>query len=68
MQTGRDVAESHQEDAAGKGRRGGEPSGRCCWRERRDRAVAGRGTAAKSHREAVACRGAVAERLAGVPM
>ena len=23
----------------------------CCWRERRDRAVAGRGAAAKSHRE-----------------
>ena len=30
LQTGRDVAESHREDAAGKGRRGGEPSGRCC--------------------------------------
>ena len=35
VQTGRDVAESHREDAAGKGRRGGDPSGSSCWPGRR---------------------------------
>ena len=34
------VAESHREDVAGTGRRGGEPSGRCCWQGRRGRAAA----------------------------
>ena len=35
----------------------------CCWLGRRDRAVAGRGAAAKSHLEDAAGRGAVAEIL-----
>ncbi|MGM9721126.1 MAG: hypothetical protein ACI3YW_00680 [Candidatus Egerieousia sp.] len=29
----------------------GDPSGRCCWLGRSDRAATGRGAAAKSHRE-----------------
>ena len=56
------VAERHREDGADRGRRGGAPSGSCCWPGRRGRA-AGRGTGAERHREDVAGRGAVAAEM-----
>ena len=58
MQTGRDVAESHREDAAGRGRRSGrDTAGRGADAE----VFLAVGAVAKSHREDVAGQGTVAE-------
>ena len=57
------AAESHREDVAGRGRCGGEPSGRYCWPGALRRRAIGKilpagGAAAESHREDVAGRSA----------